>query len=103
MPFGISFFFAKEACRFLKCALLCFSNADIYCLFLAWTMIAMNFVGLRLSSGLATHSELSYTVFAQSIGCWPCAVKMLLHCEKCLQPKKPRYAESGEGCGAVST
>lgn len=36
----------------------------------------------------------------QSIGSIPCMIKKELHFEKCLHPKNPRYAESGDGCGA---
>ena len=36
----------------------------------------------------------------QSISLIPFALKNSLHFEKCLQPKKPRYADKGLGCGA---
>ena len=33
---------------------------------------------------------------------FPCFTSRSLHLEKCLQPKKPRCADNGEGCGACS-
>jgi hypothetical protein len=39
----------------------------------------------------------------QSIAGRPAACKAELVLEKCRQPKNPREAESGEGCGAFST
>ena len=39
----------------------------------------------------------------QSIGVSECAIRYSLALEKCLQPKKPRYALRGEGCGAFKT
>ena len=42
-----------------------------------------------------------YSVFkSQSIGVKPCDCKNSLHFAKCPQPKKPLYAESGDGCAA---
>lgn len=41
-----------------------------------------------------THSTGS---FVQSIGDFPCSINSLLHCENCLHPKNPRWADSGEG------
>ena len=39
----------------------------------------------------------------QSIGAMPCAIRNSLHCEKCLHPKKPLYADSGDGCTVSNT
>lgn len=39
----------------------------------------------------------------QSMGASPCCCNMALHCEKCLHPKNPLYADNGDGCGAVNT
>jgi hypothetical protein len=37
------------------------------------------------------------------IGVFPIDIKISFVLEKCLQPKKPREADSGDGCGAVRT
>ena len=37
------------------------------------------------------------------MGSMPCASRNALHLEKCLQPKKPLYADRGEGCTLSST
>lgn len=39
----------------------------------------------------------------QSIGTLPDFSSMSLHFEKCLQPRNPRWADSGEGCAPCST
>lgn len=39
----------------------------------------------------------------QFIGLFPIDIRISFAFEKCRQPKKPREAESGDGCGAVST
>ena len=38
---------------------------------------------------------------SHSIGLAPCSIRNSFAFEKCLQPKNPRYAESGLGCGAI--
>lgn len=45
-----------------------------------------------------THSGESLD---QSTGVLPCLSKSWLHWEKCLHPKNPRWADSGDGCGAL--
>lgn len=42
-------------------------------------------------------------LFYHSISLSPFFRKNSFTCEKCLHPKNPRYAESGDGCAAVST
>ena len=37
------------------------------------------------------------TTMFQSTGSWPCFFRYALALEKCLQPKKPRWADSGDG------
>lgn len=50
----------------------------------------------RLVEGLVQQDHLRPHV-GQSIGATPCSSKNAFACEKCLHPKKPRYAESGLG------
>lgn len=42
-----------------------------------------------------------YAYNFQFIGSRPFSTRILFALEKCLQPKKPRCTENGEGCGAV--
>ena len=51
---------------------------------------------LRLGSACGSRGS-------QSIGASPCCSNSWLVCEKWRQPKNPRWAESGDGCGAFNT
>src|SRR5690606_3869998 len=55
----------------------------------------------RKLSHLSKADCAGYTL--QSIGFFPCACKYSLTFEKCPLPIKPRCADSGEGCGDLST
>ena len=60
--------------------------------------------GSRTASMIPVLFDSPQGVFCyQVIGVRLCCSKKMLVLEKCLQPKKPRWAERGEGCGASST
>lgn len=52
---------------------------------------------------VAQYLRLFFFKVYQLMGVLPWAVRYSLALEKCRQPKKPRYADRGEGWGAVST
>ena len=68
----------------------CFSDSCYHCVSFTW---------LHITSFLIYSYIFS---ICQSIGSAPFAFKNSLALLKCLQPKKPLYAESGLGWGAVS-
>jgi hypothetical protein len=40
-------------------------------------------------------------IVSQSMAVFPSFSRSSLHCEKCLHPKNPRWADNGEGCTAL--
>ena len=59
--------------------------------------------GVWVSKDGATTFKPVFDKYCQSIGASPFDSRKRLALEKCLQPKKPLCAESGEGCGALRT
>ncbi len=56
----------------------------------------LSFYKVRYTDWYYSHNT-EYHQTCQLIGAFPRSVNILLIFEKCRQPKKPRYADNGEG------